>query len=51
MKHERPANYPHYRKSDVTKKAFVIATHLGASPKEIQNALSQKQAQLPHTRK
>ena len=54
MKHERPANYPHYRRNKnpgVTREALELAMHFGASPKEIQKALdNKKQAELPKTR-
>jgi hypothetical protein len=51
MKHERPKNYPHYRRNTVSDEAFNLALHFGASPKEIQKALDKRQAQLPQTRK
>jgi hypothetical protein len=54
MKHERPKNYPHYRRNKyhITDEALELAMHFGASPREIQKALdNKKQAELPQARK
>jgi hypothetical protein len=50
MKHERPANYPHYRRNknpEVTREAIELAMHFGADPKAIQKSLDQLKQNPP----